>query len=154
MDLGLRIKKINDLMEKRANRQMQNEDLTFSQHHVLVYLIHCPEYTAPLKELEKYFRVAQATMAGIVVRLESKGLVESSVSSKDKRVKMVTLTEEGAESCRRSYRYMKAGEEKLKVRLSEDDVRELERLLDIVYQTMHDDLETDGSMMENGKENI
>ena len=109
MDLGLRIKKINDLMEKRANHQMQKEDLTFSQHHVLVYLIQCPEYTAPLKELEKYFRVAQATMAGIVVRLESKGLVESSVSSKDKRVKMVTLTEEGAESCRRSYRNMKAG---------------------------------------------
>lgn len=154
MDLGLRIKKINDLMEKRANHQMQKEDLTFSQHHVLVYLIQCPEYTAPLKELEKYFRVAQATMAGIVVRLESKGLVESSVSSKDKRVKMVKLTEEGAESCRRSYRNMKAGEEKLKARLSENDIRELERLLDIVYQTMHDDLETDESMKENGKENL
>ena len=49
---------------------------------------------------------------------------------------------------------MKAGEEKLKARLSEDDVRELERLLDIVYQTMHDDLETDESIKENGKENL
>ena len=113
MDLGFKIKKINDMLEKGYNQLLQEQDLTFSQHHVLVYLKHQKDQTARLKELEKHFNVAQPTMAGIVVRLESKGLVRSSVLPEDRRVKVVTLTESGNQLLHESFLNMKKGEQQL-----------------------------------------
>ena len=49
MDLGLRVKKINDLMAKRGNYELKKLDLTFSQFHRLVYLEKCAGQQAPLK---------------------------------------------------------------------------------------------------------
>ena len=57
MDIGFRIKKINDLMEKQVNAMLEELGLTFSQHHVLIYLIHHDKEPDSLKELEKHFRV-------------------------------------------------------------------------------------------------
>ncbi|MDO4192203.1 MAG: MarR family transcriptional regulator [Erysipelotrichaceae bacterium] len=136
MDLGFKIKKINDMLEKGYNHRLQEQDLTFSQHHVLVYLKHQEDQTARLKELEKHFNVAQPTMAGIVVRLESKGLVRSSVLPDDRRVKVVTLTESGSELLHESFLSMKKGEQMLVSKLSNEEAEELGRLLDILYSTM------------------
>ncbi len=55
MDLGLRVKKINDLMAKRGNYELKKLGLTFSQFHCLVYLEKCAGQQAPLKQLEKHF---------------------------------------------------------------------------------------------------
>lgn len=152
MDLGLKIKKINDLLEKNANQMLQKQDLTYSQHHVLIYLRRQENYTARLKELEKHFNVAQATMAGIVVRLESKGLVESSVLPEDRRVKVLTLTESGEKLLHESYMMMKEGEAKLISDLGEQETEELNRLLDMILKTIQ---EYDGKdITENRKENI
>lgn len=136
VDLGFKIKKINDMLEKGYNHRLQEQDLTFSQHHVLVYLKHQEDQTARLKELEKHFNVAQPTMAGIVVRLESKGLVRSSVLPDDRRVKVVTLTESGSELLHESFLSMKKGEQMLVSKLSNEEAEELGRLLDILYSTM------------------
>ena len=136
VDLGFKIKKINDMLEKGYNQLLQEQDLTFSQHHVLVYLKHQKDQTARLKELEKHFNVAQPTMAGIVVRLESKGLVRSSVLPDDRRVKVVTLTESGNELLHESFLSMKKGEQMLVSKLSDEETEELGRLLDVLYNTI------------------
>ncbi len=136
MDIGLKIKKVNDLLEKKANRSLQEMDLTFSQHHALVYLLHSPDNTARLKEMEKYFRVAQATMAGIVVRLESKGLVISGIDPEDRRIKVVTLTDKGKEACRVSKENMMETERKVLSHLEPEEAEELGRLLDVVYTVL------------------
>lgn len=74
--LRAKIKKINDLMYKFGNQELKKIDLTFSQFHALVYLEHCENGEATLKQLEAHFKVAQATMAGIISRLECKGYVK------------------------------------------------------------------------------
>ena len=63
MDLGLKLKRIHDVMEKNANREVERLDVTFAQHHVLMYLLHHKDEAVSLKELEKHFGVAQSTMA-------------------------------------------------------------------------------------------
>ena len=146
MELGLQIKKVNDLLEKQANRSLQEMDLTFSQHHVLVHLLFSENHTARLKELEKYFRVAQATMAGIVVRLESKGLVVSGIDPDDRRIKVVTLTDKGEEACRESREKFKQIGELILSRLEPEEAQELGRLLDIVYTVLKED---EGEKEEN-----
>ncbi len=136
MDIGFRIKKINDLMEKQVNAMLEELGLTFSQHHVLIYLIHHDKEPVSLKELEKHFRVAQATMAGIAVRLEAKGFVVSRTDPADRRVKRLTLTELGREACAVSRRHMKEREEALKGVLSEDEYSCFVSCLDRIYEAM------------------
>lgn len=92
---GLYFKMVSECMESRANRSLQSRNLTFSQVKVLRYLVHRPNHTATLKELEIQFHSAQSTVSGLVVRLEQKGLIVSAPCPEDRRVKRVTLTEAG-----------------------------------------------------------
>jgi DNA-binding MarR family transcriptional regulator len=152
VDLGVKIKKINDMIEKGINHRLQELDLTFSQHHVLVYLERQENKTARLKELEKHFNVAQPTMAGIVVRLESKGLVRSSLLPEDRRVKVVTLTDSGSQLLHESFLSMWNGEKLLVSKLNDNEKEELGRLLDILYSTIQEQIKIQEE--DSGKENI
>jgi DNA-binding MarR family transcriptional regulator len=133
MDLGIQFKKINDVMKKRFNRELEKIGLTFSQHRVLLYLSGCEKEEAPLKMIEKEAGVAQSTMAGIVMRLEDKGYVESFTDGEDRRIKKVRLSKTGRKICRKAYDDFRKNNEEMCSRLSESEVKELERLLAKVY---------------------
>ena len=135
-DTGLLLKKIHDLMEKQANRALKDMDLTFSQHHVLIFLEHCENGEASLKEAEKQFRVAQSTMAGLARRLEEKGLVQSYYDDADRRIKMIRLSEEGRRLCRRSRRDFDEKQTMLTKGLKKNEQAELHRMLETVYQNL------------------
>lgn len=136
MDLGLRFKKIHDIMKKQANQELEELGLTFSQHHVLVYLSFQENGEAPLKELEKHAEVAQSTMAGIVARLEDKGYIESFTDETDHRIKKVRLSATGSAICQKSKENLCAKEASLRGTLTPSELTELERLLDRVYESL------------------
>lgn len=96
-------KRINDTIEKNSNSNLQSNDITLSQLKMLFFIHHAenaPEKGCmPLKELERRFGVAQSTAAGIIQRLEKKGLVESVADEDDKRVKLLRVTEKGKSIC-------------------------------------------------------
>lgn len=94
-DCGTLLKQINDAMEKMANNALRSQGLTFSQMRVLLELSHASEGQLSLKALEQTLHVAQSTAAGIVSRLEAKGLVASAGDPKDRRIKLVRLTAAG-----------------------------------------------------------
>lgn len=97
---GKLIKQISDELRKRVDNKMRSQDLTLAQVGVLLGLKNSPEKQLSMKELEKNIHVAQSTVVGIVSRLEQKGFVESYGDSSDKRIKLVQLTESGAERIR------------------------------------------------------
>ena len=136
IDIGFRFKKINDLLCKRADETMQDLDVTFSQHHVLVYLIHSENMTASLKTLEKKFRVSQATMAGIVKRLEEKEVITSYTLPNDKRIKMVSLTEKGINICNRSRELMIMSENKMKALYTQEELENFVNYLERLYKAL------------------
>ena len=136
MDLALKLKMIDESIKKKANNDLLEMDLTIAQHHTLVYLVHQDEFTAELKAIEREFRVSQPTVAGIAQRLEAKGYVEALGNPKDKRVKLIRLTPQGEELCRRSWEKMKRRMDAMTVGLSEEDIEELVRLLDVVYRNI------------------
>ncbi|GHV98226.1 hypothetical protein lacNasYZ03_02280 [Lactobacillus nasalidis] len=141
MDLGLKVKKINDLTAKRGNRELKQLGLTFSQFHALVYLEHCQDGQAPLKQLEIHFQVAQATMAGIVGRLECKGYVKSRLAENDKRVKIVTLTQEGRRICKSAKQWGSQLQKQLALLYSDKELRQFEEYLDRLYEFLAQDEE-------------
>ena len=97
---GALIKKIHDEIEKQANALLRQQDLTLSQMNVLMELDAISSHALTLKELEGLLHVAQSTAAGIVMRLEQKGFVESFTDENDRRVKKVAITPSGMECCK------------------------------------------------------
>ena len=136
MELGLKLKLIYDCIHKHANNDMVELDLTFTQHHLLMYLAHREGYTAELKEIEREFRVSQPTVAGIAQRLEAKGYVEALAHPTDRRVKMIHLTPQGQELCERSNQKMVRRNAEMIQGLSQEELDTLDQLLDRVYHNM------------------
>ncbi len=126
---GALLKQIHDVLEKQANNALRGQGITFSQSGVLMLLYEREEKTAAFKELEKDFGVAQPTMAGILRRLEQKGLIVVLEDAEDKRIRRAQLTQAGEEKCREGYRHRRATEEQLLCGLTEQERAELLRLL-------------------------
>ncbi len=134
--IGALLKRIHTELEKRANRDLQENDLTFSQMHMLGVLDRQPEGAATLKELERYFCTAQSTVAGIAVRLERKGLVAACPDVADRRVKRIRITEAGRALCRRAKRTLRAGEAQMLSNLTPEEQAQLHALLLKVYAAL------------------
>lgn len=118
---GKLIKLINDTLEKQANNSLRDQDLTMTQLSALIELNNLPEKQAPLKELERTLHVAQSTAAGIIARLEQKGMVEGFGDASDKRIKMVRITPLGAQYCESTEQRVTEAEEMLLAGLTETE---------------------------------
>lgn len=116
---GTMIKQLHDALERNVNNVLRTKDLTMAQVGVLLELHHCPEKQMSLKELERILHVAQSTAAGIVVRLEQKGFVESFGDPVDRRVKIVRITPTGEACCLQADKDMEETEKKLLAPLTE-----------------------------------
>lgn len=126
-------KRINDKIEKTSNSNLKANDITLSQLKMLFTILHSeysPEKgTMPLKELERRFGVAQSTAAGIIQRLEKKGLVESVADAEDKRIKILRTTRKGKSICESAAKSMGEMSERSLSEFTVDEKAELERLL-------------------------
>lgn len=118
---GILIKQINDEMRRTANNSMRMQNLTMAQLGALMELNGAPEKQLLLKELEQKLHVAQSTAAGIVVRLEQKGFVESMGDSGDRRVKRVRITGSGIQYARMAEQDMIRSEDRLLSGLTETE---------------------------------
>lgn len=118
---GMMIKQIHDCLEKDTNNTLRAQDLTMAQVGALIELRSAEEKQMPLKELERRLHVAQSTAAGIVVRLEQKGFLESFGSPDDRRIKMVRITRKGEDCCLDSDRGMEQAEQKLMHSLTQEE---------------------------------
>ena len=126
---GLLFKQIHDRLEKQANNALRAKDLTMMQVSVLTALQQTAEQRLSMKELERYFGVAQSTAAGVVSRLEQKGLVEAFGDAADRRIKIVHITSAGELCCAEAACRMDEAEEKLLQGLSGEERKMLNRLL-------------------------
>ena len=133
---GALIKQISIEMKKRADGTLQASGLTFAQLQVLAALESRPDGEASLKELERHFRIAQSTAAGIAARLEKKGLVESVPDETDRRVKRVRVTDAGADTLRRAIETMERSERQMLAPLTDDEQETLLSLLRRVHSAL------------------
>ncbi len=133
---GWYIKRIDNALEKEANQNLQAIKLTMQQNHALVMLIHAENHTMSLKALEEDFGAAQSTVAGLVSRMEKKGLVEAVNDPGDKRVKLVRLTAEGERLCAVSREDVVRSEERLTSRLSPEEREVFLSCLKKVYEAV------------------
>lgn len=133
---GWYIKRIDNALAKEFTRSMESHGLTMQQNRALIILAHAENCTLSMKELELRFGAAQSTVAGLVARLEKKGLVEGLSDPRDKRVKLVRLTEEGAAKHQASRQDVVNSEKQLTSLLSPEEKEQLLTCLKKVYDAI------------------
>lgn len=133
---GWFMKRIDNALAKEANSNLQALNLTMQQNRVLIQLAHAEEHTLSLKALEEHFCAAQSTVAGLVSRLERKGLIEALSDPADRRIKLVRLTEEGVRLNALSRQKVVDSEERLTALLSEEEKEQLLICLKKVYEAV------------------
>lgn len=126
---GIFIHQIHNTIEKSVNNQLRKKGLTFSQMNVLLTLASIPEKKISFKELEKRLTLAQSTTAGLISRLEQKGLAAVLGDKDDKRIKYVEITALGTKYCEDAKQEMNDTEEKLVACLSETERKSFLSLL-------------------------
>ncbi|MCD8326982.1 MAG: MarR family transcriptional regulator [Lachnospiraceae bacterium] len=97
-------KEIYMFMEKTTNKMLKESGITSAQMGVMIALDLSHQPSLTMKELEKKICLAQSTVAGLVVRLEQKGLVECGSDPSDRRIKWVRRSEKGVELCEHTRR--------------------------------------------------
>ena len=126
---GLLIKQIHDCLDKQANNSLRDLNLTMMQVSVLTALQESAGKQLSMKELERYFGVAQSTMTGIVSRLEQKGFVEAIGDVSDKRIKVVHITPAGEVCCEKADSSKDNAEKTLLHGFSSEECKQLNTLL-------------------------
>ncbi len=138
LPFGALIKQLSTETKKRADSALQESGLTMTQMYFLGVLSHQPDGEATLKELERHFRVAQSTAAGVAARLEKKNLVESVPDENDRRVKRVRITASGDETLRCALETMHRGEQQILSPLTDDEQEMLLTLLTKINQSLRE----------------
>ena len=123
------LKQLTDVLTKQVNNELREEGLTMSQMRVLVILDEKRNKTASMKDIEKELAVAQPTTAGIIRRIEEKGLIIYLSDPENKRAKWIQLTEAGKEKCRIAYSHMEATEKKLLSGMTKEEGKQFFELL-------------------------
>lgn len=134
-NVGHLIKVINEKMRYNADGSLKKYGLTFSQNRVLFYLsTHGNQ--ASQKEIEEYLEVSHPTAAGLVSRMEKAGIVCSSRDEKDRRNKIVRVSDKGIQIRSRIHRDILNSEDTLIKDMSEKDQETLLRLLKCIYRNL------------------
>ena len=128
-NIALNIKLLSDLIEKKANSTLATYGVTLSQARVLIYLAKNPGHIS-LKELERVFNVSQATMQGVIARMEKKGYLCTVYLPTNRKQKLVVLTEYGSELTMSMLNGIRKVNNKLTKSLSEDEQNNLAVMLD------------------------
>lgn len=108
------VKHVCDALEREVNNAVRSQGMTYSQIQLVLRLSEAESGTRSLKELEAQLKVSQATIAGLVKRLEKKELVRLVDDSDDKRMKHAQITEQGRAKCAEAHQHMDAIELKLR----------------------------------------
>ena len=126
------------LAKERMDARLSGFDVTPAQMHTLLYLHH-HDGRALQCEITGHLRVKPSTAAGILDRLEEKGLVERSVSGDDARRRLITLTEKGCQQREQLRQIHQEAETLMLQGFSPEETEQLRSLLERLRKNLEED---------------
>lgn len=135
LHIGYLIKVIDDKLQKRADMDLKKHDLTMMQSRVLAFLAG-KGGSATQKEVELFLEVAHPTVVGIISRMEKADFLITYIDREDKRNKIVELTAKSHKIGQEIEQTIIAQEKKLLAGMNDEQVKELEELLNIIYNNL------------------
>lgn len=91
--LVFKSRKFNDNISLLINKELRKYGITYPQLATLHFLSQRKGEDTAIKDIEKFMQLTHPTVLGIVARLSAKGYIRTETSTKDKRVRLVSLTD-------------------------------------------------------------
>lgn len=134
-DIGLLIKRLTDKIKASVDALLKKHGLTFSQTVVISFLSERGG-KATQKEIEDHMQVSHPTVVGIISRLENNGFVICFMDEKNRRNKIVCMTDKAQSIVGVMHADKTEMENKLTKGLSEAELAEFRRIIDILYKNI------------------
>lgn len=136
-DVGFLFKILTDKMRRHADENLGRIGLTYSQFRVLAS-INCHGGSMTQREIERELMVSHPTVAGLVSRLDEAGFVECRTDERDRRNKIVSLTQKSLTIRETLERGRRKNEEILLKGVSDHERHELDRIMRKILYNLED----------------
>lgn len=133
--LGYKFKRIHEMFRARMNVDMKESDLTFSQMEIL-YLEKHADHAINQQELCDAVQVSHPTMIGLINRMEEKDLVVRRTDPMNRRSRYIEMTQKSQEILRQTRERRHRNDRMLVKGFTDEETKELNRLLGMVYRNM------------------
>ncbi len=117
------VRKTDSVLAEYGLNGMQMHTMVF----VLVSNLHGKKICQ--RDIESETGLRPSSVSSMLSNLERSGLIVRTPAEEDARTKYITLTKEGAELCEKNKELMNKGDEIIQAALTEDEQRELKKLL-------------------------
>ena len=129
LPVGFVFKQINNVYEKEFNNLLRTLGITASQCAVLDYLFSSRKEEVNQRDIEKALSLKNPTVTGLLKRLDEKGFILIVPSNRDKRCKIVYLTEKAYDIQRRMEADRKKIDKKLTIGMTKKEKEALQKML-------------------------
>lgn len=133
---GMYFKRIHLDIEKEIHTKLSAYNLTKSQLDILNYLDQHPDQITCQKDLQNYLHVSNATINGLVNRLEQNGYIYRITNSEDKRMVSIHPTEKANQIKDLFLTTIYNLEQKMMAHIAPDKQEELVNLLEQMIQNI------------------
>lgn len=133
---GMYFKRIHLDIEKEIHTKLSAYNLTKSQLDILNYLDQHPDQMTCQKDLQNYLHVSNATINGLVNRLEQNGYIYRITNSEDKRMVSIHPTEKANQIKDLFLTTIYNLEQKMMAHIAPDKQEELVHLLEQMIQNI------------------
>ena len=133
---GMYFKRIHLDIEKEIHTKLSAYNLTKSQLDILNYLDQHPDQMTCQKDLQNYLHVSNATINGLVNRLEQNGYIYRISNSEDKRMVSIHPTEKANQIKDLFLTTIYNLEQKMMAHIAPDKQEELVNLLEQMIQNI------------------
>lgn len=133
---GMYFKRIHLNIEKEIHTKLSAYNLTKSQLDILNYLDQHPDQMTCQKDLQNYLHVSNATINGLVNRLEQNGYIYRITNSEDKRMVSIHPTEKANQIKDLFLTTIYNLEQKMMAHIAPDKQEELVNLLEQMIQNI------------------
>ncbi len=134
-EVSYTLKLIHDNFRSKIDAELKKFDMTVSQSRVLHFIHYCGGATTQ-KEIESFLEVSHPTVVGLLARMKKSGYIECGYDCEHGKNKIVRETEKAAAFTDEMSAFFKKSNEELVHGMSEEEKKELERMLDILYENV------------------
>ncbi len=134
--LGFEIRKLSNLINRRINRMIAEEEDTLTAHQawVLKYLQDHRDLDIMQRDLEKQFQIRRSTTSHMLQLMEKNGYIQRIPVPEDARLKRIVITDKGQEAYCRMIDRLNRFEATMQSGL---EPAELEQLLSVMHRLEH-----------------
>lgn len=129
-------KMINIQFMAHADAALRPLGLTCAQSDLLEYLAERGDEETTVQDIGQHFQLKHPTVIGFIQRLENKGFVTSSVSPRDRRCRVIRLTEKFDEVQRVMRKTRDTIDERVTRGFTDEEIAQLENYLSRVYHNI------------------